>query len=154
MIEMTRSERRQIDILRTPILGRFLRWKHNRSAVQLLLFGVAAGKARPANRLPPPDCSLCVQFCAAGVWYLDGPLLVSPVNRAIDHRAGVSILLCPSSGLACFGATELAVRRTLDAHVGCDPDCADARDSGRIWVGRLLWPGPRRSGHMAVLTGL
>ena len=42
MIGLKTREQRQIDLLRTPGLGRFLRWKHNRTAVQLLLFGVAA----------------------------------------------------------------------------------------------------------------
>lgn len=42
MIHSIQQRRVQIDLLRLPVLGNFLRWKHNRTAVQLLLFGLAA----------------------------------------------------------------------------------------------------------------
>ena len=37
-----RSRRFQLDILRIPLLGHFLKWKHSRTAMQLLLFVIAA----------------------------------------------------------------------------------------------------------------
>lgn len=42
MIHSIQQRRVQIDLLRLPVLGNFLRWKHNRTAAQLLLFGLAA----------------------------------------------------------------------------------------------------------------
>ena len=42
MINSLQNRRVQIDILRTPLLGRFLVWKHSRTAGQIVLFALAA----------------------------------------------------------------------------------------------------------------
>ncbi|MFZ4661292.1 MAG: 4Fe-4S binding protein [Caldilineaceae bacterium] len=42
MIHSIQQRRVQIDLLRWPVLGNILRWKHNRTAAQFLLFGLAA----------------------------------------------------------------------------------------------------------------
>ena len=42
MIHSIQQRRVQIDLLRLPILGNFLRWKHNRTLAQAILFGLAA----------------------------------------------------------------------------------------------------------------
>lgn len=42
MITSTQPRRVRIDLVRLPLLGPYLRWKHNRTTVQLLLFALAA----------------------------------------------------------------------------------------------------------------
>lgn len=42
MINSLQNWRVQIDILRVPLLGRFLVWKHSRTAAQIILFALAA----------------------------------------------------------------------------------------------------------------
>jgi len=42
MINAMQRRRAQLDLLRLPLLGNLLKWKHNRTAAQLLLFGLAA----------------------------------------------------------------------------------------------------------------
>jgi ferredoxin len=42
MIGTVQKRRAAFDILRVPVLGRFLLWKHSRTAIQFVLFGLAA----------------------------------------------------------------------------------------------------------------
>ncbi|MCC9075876.1 hypothetical protein FKZ61_007110 [Litorilinea aerophila] len=42
MLNTIQNRRHALDLLRLPLLGRLLRWKHSRTAAQLLLFGLAA----------------------------------------------------------------------------------------------------------------
>jgi ferredoxin len=42
VIHLVEPARPRIDLLRIPLLGSFLRWKHSRTAGQLLLFGLSA----------------------------------------------------------------------------------------------------------------
>ncbi len=42
MIHSLPQRRMRFDMLRLPVLGRFLRWKHNRTTAQLVLFSLAA----------------------------------------------------------------------------------------------------------------
>ena len=42
MLNTIANQRLQFDVLRVPLLGSFLRWKHGRTAVQTLLFLLAA----------------------------------------------------------------------------------------------------------------
>lgn len=42
MINTMQRRRVQLDLLRLPLLGKLFQWKHNRTAAQLLLFGLAA----------------------------------------------------------------------------------------------------------------
>jgi polyferredoxin len=42
LINSIQRYRLQFDLLRAPLLGSFLRWKHNRTLMQMLLFGLAA----------------------------------------------------------------------------------------------------------------
>ena len=41
MLNSFAQRRWRLDVLRTPLLGDFLRWKHSRTAGQLLFFGLA-----------------------------------------------------------------------------------------------------------------
>ena len=55
MINSIERTSRRFDVLRTPILGRLLLWKHSRTALQAVLFAVAAmmvidGRRQPARR--------------------------------------------------------------------------------------------------------
>lgn len=42
MIEQVERRRQPFDLLQFPLIGGFLRWKHGRTAMQLVLFGLAA----------------------------------------------------------------------------------------------------------------
>ena len=42
MINSIERTSRRFDVLRTPILGRLLLWKHSRTALQAVLFAIAA----------------------------------------------------------------------------------------------------------------
>ncbi len=42
MIRLEVDRPARFDLLQVPLLGPFLRWKHNRTAAQLVLFGLAA----------------------------------------------------------------------------------------------------------------
>jgi polyferredoxin len=42
VIELVERRRQPFDVLQLPLIGDFLRWKHGRTAMQLVLFGLAA----------------------------------------------------------------------------------------------------------------
>jgi polyferredoxin len=42
VIELVERRRQPFDVLQLPLIGAFLRWKHGRTAMQLVLFGLAA----------------------------------------------------------------------------------------------------------------
>jgi polyferredoxin len=91
---MPKNENTGIDLLRTPVLGTFLRWKHARTAVQvpLLLLAVLVlidGFTGPA----------------------DGPRNVAGVAPWIQYRGFVALALLVVGNLFCFACPFMLPRR-------------------------------------------
>jgi polyferredoxin len=82
------------DLLRTPVLGTFLRWRHARTAMQVLLLMLAAlvlidGFTGPA----------------------DGPRNVAGVAPWIQYRGFVALALLVAGNLFCFACPFMLPRR-------------------------------------------
>ncbi|MEJ2185774.1 MAG: FesM [Gemmatimonadota bacterium] len=88
------SSQAGIDLLRTPLLGRFLRWKHARTAAQVLLLVLAALVLIDGFTGPP-----------------DGPRNVAGVAPWIQYRGFVALALLVVGNLFCFACPFMLPRR-------------------------------------------